>query len=121
MALDEMLTQPTQNTQGVMDPRRMGRNNSGLAPADVSDVMCILHPSTPAAFQLVLETARRAPQHILQDVYAYRHQHAASPSMLEEEETFILEGNGPNQALDLALRFSSPIRRPALGFVVGRK
>ncbi|KAK4506738.1 hypothetical protein PRZ48_000471 [Zasmidium cellare] len=121
MELDDLLTQPTQGTQTTMDPRRMGRNNSGLAPSDVSDVMCILHPSTPAAFDLVIETARRSPQHILQDVYAHRIHHAATPSMLEEEETFILEGgNGSNQALDLALRFSSPLRSPALGFVVGR-
>ncbi|KAF2169855.1 hypothetical protein M409DRAFT_64846 [Zasmidium cellare ATCC 36951] len=120
MELEDLLTQPTQGTQSTMDPRRMGRNNSGLAPSDVSDVMCILHPSTPAAFQLVIETARRSPQHILQDVYGYRNQHAASPSMLEEEETFILEGNSTNQALDLALRFSSRLHRPALGFVVGR-
>lgn len=112
--------QLTQCTQGVVDPRRMGMNNSGLSAEDVADVMCILHPSTIAAFKLVAETARRAPEHILQNARLGRHDSELEVSMAEEQETFILNGDGSNQALDLALRFSTQTIQPALGFVFGR-
>lgn len=110
----------TQCTQGVVDPRRMGRNNSGLSAEDVADVMCILHPTTIAAFKLVTETAQRAPEHILQNANLGRRDVDFTPSMAEEQETFILNDNATNQALDLALRFSTKTIQPALGFVFGR-
>uniref|UniRef100_A0A2D3UTK2 non-specific serine/threonine protein kinase n=1 Tax=Ramularia collo-cygni TaxID=112498 RepID=A0A2D3UTK2_9PEZI len=110
----------TQCTQGVVDPRRMGRNNSGLSAEDVADVMCILHPTTIAAFKLVAETAARAPEHILQNANLGRHDSDVTPSMVEEQETFVLNDNASNQALDLALRFSTRTIQPALGFVFGR-
>lgn len=92
----------------------MGRNNSGLSAEDVADVMCILHPTTIAAFKLVTETAQRAPEHILQNASL------GTPSMAEEQETFVLNDSSSNQALDLALRFSTRTIQPALGFVFGR-
>ena len=54
-------------TQPVLDPRRLGRNNSGLSESDLSDVLVILHPTTSAAFKIVEAVARVAPQHILQN------------------------------------------------------
>lgn len=98
----------------------MGRNNSGLSAEDVADVMCILHPTTMAAFKLVAETAVRAPQHILQNANLGRHDSDVTPSMAEEQETFVLNDKASNQALDLALRFSTKTIQPALGFVCGR-
>ncbi|KAI9825298.1 MAG: hypothetical protein M1832_001332 [Thelocarpon impressellum] len=61
----EMDSQPA--TQPVLDPRRLGRNNSGLSQADLSDVLVILHPTTASALQLVEELAKTSPQHILQN------------------------------------------------------
>ena len=101
MELDEA----TQCTQGVMDPRRVGRNNSGLSYADISDVLCILHPCSPAAFEVVARTADRAPQHVLQNTDFDDFEDGVNSADLEEHETFILEDNQPREALDLALRF----------------
>ncbi|SMR42735.1 unnamed protein product [Zymoseptoria tritici ST99CH_1E4] len=110
-----------QCTQEVVDPRRMGRNNSGLSGEDVADVMCILHPSSTAAIKLVAETARRAPQHILQNASLPKYDSDLSLSMVEEQDTFILKHEGENkQCLDLALRFSSRTIQPQHGFVFGR-
>lgn len=114
------LTQLTQGTQGVVDPRRYGRNNSGLSDEDCSDVMVILHPSSPAAYRLVSETADRAPQHVLQNYQPSEAERAPSPGPFEEQETFILQQNRPSQPLDLAFRFSTRSNRPHLGFMLGR-
>ena len=98
----------------------MGRNNSGLSEADVSDVMCILHPCSPAAFHIVATTAERAPQNVLQNDGIGHYDDELTQSMLEEQETFILNSDGLNSAMDLALRFTAPIINPTLGFVFGR-
>ncbi|KAK5117571.1 hypothetical protein LTR62_004993 [Meristemomyces frigidus] len=112
--------EPTQCTQGAMDPRRLGRNNSGLSEADVADVMCILHPCSPAAFLIVAKTAERSPQHVLQNDGFAQYDDALTQSMLEEQETFILHTEGSNQVMDLALRFSTHVLNPTWGFVFGR-
>ena len=119
--MDEDATQCTQNTQGVVDPRRMGRNNSGLSEADIADVMCILHPCSPAAFKIVASTADRTPQNVLQNDGLHRFEDDLTPSELEEQETFILPTNtSAHQVKDLALRFSGQVKSPQVGFVFGR-
>ena len=114
------LTQATQNTQGVLDPRRLGRNNSGMTEADISDVICVLHPCSPAAFKIVAETARFSPHNVLQNDEIEDYGDGLTLSALEEKETFILDENAPNQAMDLALRFSAHVKHTHLGFVFGR-
>jgi serine/threonine protein kinase len=116
--MEEAATQ--QNTQGRMDPRRMGRNNSGLTDADISDVMCILHPCSPAAFKVVALTAELAPQNVLQNDGFRDYDDGLTRSGLEEQETFILNTSGPNRAIDLALRFSAETADPTRGFIFGR-
>ncbi|KAF1821160.1 Pkinase-domain-containing protein [Dissoconium aciculare CBS 342.82] len=103
--MEETATQEL--TQQVLDPRRVGLNNSGLAAEDISDVMCILHPCTPASFMLVKETARRSPQHVLVESDAGKMDYQTSPDM-------------GKTAMDLALRFSSVTIQPSVGFVFGR-
>ncbi|KAE8386286.1 kinase-like domain-containing protein [Aspergillus alliaceus] len=87
-----------ESTQPCTDPRRMGYNNSGLHEQDVSDIICILHPSSPAAHHAVTASADFAPQHILQRDIVY-------------------EGSA---ALDLALRLSSKVQDLSAGFCFGR-
>lgn len=118
--MEEEATQRTQNTQGMLDPRRMGRNNSGLNQADIPDVMCILHPCSPAAFKVVALTADRTPQNVLQNNGFHNFDDNLTPSELEEQETFIISNETSNQAMDLALRFSAPMKNPAAGLVFGR-
>lgn len=119
MAAIEKCT-PTQPTQGTFDPRRAGSANSGFAGSDLADVLCILHPCSPAAFKIVESTAATHPQHVLQDVSGSHFNDGLSQAELEEEETFILHGEDTPQTLDLALRFSSRRVNSAMGFVFGR-
>ena len=116
----EELTQLTQNTQGVVDPRRLGRNNSGLREADISDVLCILHPCSPAAFKVVASTAERAPHNVLQNNGSHDFDDGLTQAALEEQETFILSNDTSNQAMDLALRFSARPKNFRFGFLFGR-
>ncbi|KAH8429690.1 serine/threonine-protein kinase [Aspergillus melleus] len=90
-----------ESTQPCTDPRRMGYNNSGLHEQDLSDTICILHPSSPAAHQAVAATADICPQHILQK------------DDLEYETVDIA-------TFDIALRLSSNVRDLTQGFVFGR-
>ncbi|KAL3433080.1 kinase-like domain-containing protein [Aspergillus tetrazonus] len=90
-----------ESTQPYTDPRRGGLNASGLLEEDLSDVICILHPSSPQALEAVAATARVAPWHILQrDDLEYE-----VPS---------------TAALDIALRLSSNVMDPSRGFCFGR-
>ncbi|KAF2207511.1 hypothetical protein CERZMDRAFT_51064 [Cercospora zeae-maydis SCOH1-5] len=116
---DGQSIQSTQLTQETLDPRRLGLNHSGLHAEDVADVICILHPSTPAAYKLTQEYSRKKPQFCLQ----YRDLPAEAPD-LEEEVTFILDeeeaarqGQAP---LDLAFRFSNTTKQRHVGLTFGR-
>lgn len=94
--------EPTQeSTQPYSDPRRLGSHNSGLDEQDVSDIICILHPNSPAAHEAVAATAHIAPQHILQrDDLEY--------------------DNSDTAARDIALRLSSSVKNLGAGFCFGR-
>ncbi|KAM3419255.1 hypothetical protein BST61_g5193 [Cercospora zeina] len=116
---DGQSIQSTQLTQETLDPRRLGLNHSGLHAEDVADVICILHPSTPAAYKLTQEYSRKKPQFCLQ----YRDLPADAPN-LEEEVTFILDeeeaarqGQAP---LDLVFRFSNTTKQRHVGLTFGR-
>lgn len=95
-------TQPS--TQPYTDPRREGLNNSGLNDQDVSDILCILHPSSPHAYAAVAATAKRNSQHILQ----------------KDELEYDSLGPASTQSSDIALRMSSTVKDPLLGFSFGR-
>ncbi|KAL1620504.1 Protein kinase protein rad53 [Neofusicoccum ribis] len=116
--MDDEPTQPS--TQQVIDPRRLGRSESGLDEADISDILCILTPTSPAAFQIVKNTAERAPQHVLRSQPANGFLPNSQPfsQSLEEAETFVLDRTG--DAHDLALRFSSPTKQLWRQFCFGR-
>jgi hypothetical protein len=119
--MDDDGTQPL--TQRVMDPRRMGRNNSGLNEDDVADVLAILHPASASAIKIVEETARNRPEHVL--LNSFQDSFSDDDANIEEQETIIIDkhrnlrpqGHTGN---DLVLRMSSRLRTPSLGFVFGR-
>ncbi|KAH9878981.1 hypothetical protein J1614_002416 [Plenodomus biglobosus] len=117
-------TQPL--TQQVLDPRRLGRNNSGLNDGDIADVLLILHPATPTAIRIVEQAAHQRPEHVL-----FRNSLESMGSSLtdiEEQETIIVDAHGnrvghnPRAGADLALRMSSArqLRFRDLGFIFGR-
>ena len=114
---DEQSTQCTQMTQEYVDPRRLGLSASGIHAEDVADVICILHPTTPAAYQLTKEYSRAKPQFCLQ----YRDLPDEDPV---EEMTFIADDDEAarrgQRPLDLTFRFSSRPKQEQLGLTFGR-
>lgn len=116
--MDDEATQ--QSTQNQFDPRRLGHNGSGLRDSDISDVICILHPASPAAFRIVNHTAKSNAQHILQNHTAGIIGAGNGFDVVNESETILLESFHDNRPLDLALRFSSSVFDPAVGFCFGR-
>ena len=108
-------------TQQVVDPRRLGKSNSGLREEDISDVICILSPCSPAAFQIIRRTAQERPQHVLQNTgLIHQPDNDGNDIDIEEEETFIVNSADPSQAQELAFRFSSQTVDPVMGFCFGR-
>ena len=104
-------TQPS--TQPYNDPRRLGRNNSGMSDHDVVDVICILHPMNALALEVVKNMTRSNPQHILQNDDLIN---GFDPDDLQMN----LMMQSPSFERDLALRMSSTLKNPAAGFTFGR-
>ncbi|KAI9740598.1 MAG: hypothetical protein M1834_005179 [Cirrosporium novae-zelandiae] len=100
--MEDEATQPS--TQPFIDPRRLGRHHSGLTEDDTVDVICILHPASPAALKAVAGAARHSPQHILQN----------------EELQLEVEGHDDGATRDIALRISAKVKDPSQGFCFGR-
>lgn len=113
--MDDESTQPA--TQQVLDPRRMGRNNSGLTDGDIADVLCILHPASSGAIRVVDDTARNRPAYVLsRDPF----QSFDGDTDINEQQTIRIEKGAFELSHDLALRMSAPLLRPSVGFVFGR-
>lgn len=102
-------SQPTQLTQPVEDPRRFGRNLSNVSEGDAVDVICLLHPTSTAAFDAVKANLVHGRQHILQN---------------EDLEGFtaddIIFAPQYKSQRDIALRISSQVKNPRDGFRFGR-
>ncbi|EXJ78024.1 CAMK protein kinase [Capronia epimyces CBS 606.96] len=104
------LSQPTQPaTQPVDDPRKSGRNLSTVSEADATDVICLLHPTSPAAFEAVKVNLLHGRAHILQN---------EDLDGISEDD--LLFGPEFNQPRDIALRISSRVKDPKDGFRFGR-
>jgi hypothetical protein len=117
--MDDEATQPS--TQQVIDPRRLGRNNSGLNESDLSDVICILHPASLAAYRVVKDAAAISPEHVLQNEGLSTFDNYESNLDLAEQETIIIDGERKTTAgNDLALRMSSATKTAYGGFFFGR-
>ena len=133
--MDDQSTQ--QATQPFLDPRRQGGSKSMLSEQDEADVLCILLPSSRPAFKSVDLIAETAPQHILQnhiidDVseaeYLLTHEPTTSSLQDSDEEDAQIATSAQNNgkpsssrpARDIALRMSSKVHNPYLGFVFGR-
>ena len=125
-------------TQPFTQPRR-GHNS--ISDDDAADVLCILHPSSPAAHRAVELVLRQCPQHILQNEgleylleYDTDDQGAAGStrpdvgpqeSQGQDVETQLPDKKGPipkpdSSTKDIALRLSSKVHNPLLGFTFGR-
>lgn len=99
-----------QSTQPHTDPRRNGATNSGLSEQEEADIFCILHPGSIAAHNAVLATMKHAPENILQN----------EDLLTEPFDEHDLASTSTATSRDIALRFSSKVKDPTMGFVFGR-
>ena len=133
--MEETATQPATQPQD----RPSGLKFS-ISEQDQTDVICILHPTSMAAYRAVELVVRQCPQHILQnegleDLLDYdndelepagstRPDLGSQESQDNEESTekSTDEAGIPSNysAKDIALRISSRLINPCLGFTFGR-
>ncbi|KAL9580837.1 MAG: hypothetical protein Q9203_006143 [Teloschistes exilis] len=122
-------------TQQVAVPPVKPRGRLGdLSDNDRADILCILSPNSPLAYQALQLIAETTPQHILQRHSASKNTTIpinGSPQEVPRSDKagyvdreMAVEDNtspGANQpALDIALRLSSKIQNPNQGFAFGR-
>ncbi|ROV99976.1 hypothetical protein VMCG_06278 [Cytospora schulzeri] len=107
------LEDPTQQaTQNVLDPRRLGKQNSGFSDDDIADIICLLLPHSDGARAELRDMALRTHNHIV-DTEA-----AGNPN--------IRVADGSNLELHLfgehaiVLRLSAQVKDPLHGFIFGR-
>ena len=132
--MDDELTQPS--TQPFFDPRREGRSDE-LTPEDASDILITLHPTTHSAIEAARACARETPQHVLQNTGVPGATHefhdgldAEAPITdprddmcdvdIDETQPLPVAPISHEASVDLALRFSSKVRDPSMGWVFGR-
>ncbi|KAK5990574.1 Serine/threonine-protein kinase RAD53 [Cladobotryum mycophilum] len=111
--------EPTQATQNILDPRRVGKQNSGFSDEDVSDIICVLYPHSDSARQEVQRLAQEDSPHIIGKDEA----DGVEPDYELEDHASRFESN-PNAHAHgnyaIILRLSSQVKNPATGFAFGR-
>ncbi|KAK0656096.1 hypothetical protein B0T16DRAFT_441131 [Cercophora newfieldiana] len=110
-------SQPTQATQNVLDPRRVGQQNSGFSDEDISDIICILVPYSDAARQELKRIAEENSHHMVTrddvdkiDMDYESEDNAANFTLVQQDV-------GEHH---IALRFSARVKDPLTGFTFGR-
>lgn len=104
-------------TQNVVDPRRLGQQNSGFSDEDITDIICLLVPYSECARAEVARIAAESSQHML-----------GRDDTGELDVDFSLEDDARNFGLvqqetgehHIALRFSANVKNPVQGFTFGR-
>ncbi|KAG6211182.1 hypothetical protein E4U50_002403 [Claviceps purpurea] len=110
-------TQPTQATQNVLDPRRIGKQNSGFSDEDISDIICVLYPQSEAARQEIYRLAKEGSPHVIGKHLA----DGVEPDYNVEDHASRFESHPiAHGNYAIILRLSSPLKNPAAGFTFGR-
>ena len=104
-------------TQAVLDPRRVGKQNSGFSDEDVSDIICLLVPYSDPARQLVLQMAHDDSPHIISSEAAAG---IVEPNYKLEDEASRFNLAPADGQHAIALRLSSQTKNPLMGFTFGR-
>ncbi|KAK1826150.1 hypothetical protein QBC39DRAFT_269694 [Podospora conica] len=110
-------SQPTQATQTVVDPRRLGQQNSGFSDEDVSDIICILLPYSESAREELKRIATENSQHMVARENADRLD--LDYELEDDPENFNLLQQDVGEH-HVALRFSAQVKNPLQGFTFGR-
>ncbi|KAK4162056.1 Serine/threonine-protein kinase RAD53 [Cladorrhinum sp. PSN259] len=106
----------TQATQNVVDPRRLGQQNSGFSDEEISDIICVLVPYSDAAVREVRRIARENSQ------YAVGRDDADKLNLNldgDNGRTFTLHRRNTGEH-HLALKFSHEVKNTLNGFTFGR-
>jgi len=103
-------------TQRALDPRRIGKQNSGFSDEDISDIICLLYPYSSSARREVLRIARSDPAHIVGTEDAA----VIEPDYEQEDsaDRFQVPANTGDYAI--ILRLSALAKNPLQGFQFGR-
>ncbi|KAL8689273.1 MAG: hypothetical protein Q9224_004676, partial [Gallowayella concinna] len=106
--------------QATLPPTNPRAKKITLSDFDRTDILCILTPTTPAAYQALELVAATAEHHILQ--YYKKHPTSESTTSTDQmvEDSKVTAKPRTKPSLDIALRMSSMIISPAFGFVFGR-
>jgi serine/threonine protein kinase len=97
-------------TQDVLDPRRLGKQNSGFTDEEIADIVCLLIPTS--------DTARRETRRIaLESSNALIECHDESA---EDDQALELLLRHSGQQDAIILRLSADFKNPAQGFTFGR-
>lgn len=99
-------------TQNVLDPRRLGKQNSGFSDDDIADIICLLLPYSDGARAELREMAMRTSQHMVDA------DEAGHPDLQALEGISHMPQLVGSHAI--VLRLSAQIKDPLLGFAFGR-
>ncbi|KAF4446519.1 serine/threonine protein kinase [Fusarium austroafricanum] len=108
---------PLEATQNVLDPRRVGKQNSGFSDEDISDILCVLYPhSDSARIELERLVSENSPHIIGRD-----EADGVEPDYaLEDQPGRFLANPAGSGSHAIILRLSSQLKNPGAGFVFGR-
>ncbi|KAH8884000.1 Pkinase-domain-containing protein [Thozetella sp. PMI_491] len=111
-------SQPTQPaTQNVVDPRRLGKQNSGFSDEDVADIICLLIPFSDSARAELARIALQTSAHLA------RHDDAARVDLdldfEDDAQHFQLMSHDAGEHA-IVLRLSAKVKNPRQGFTFGR-
>ncbi|KAF6810708.1 hypothetical protein CSOJ01_06152 [Colletotrichum sojae] len=110
-------SQPTQATQNVIDPRRVGKQNTGFSDDDISDIICLLYPHSESARR---EVSRIAKEQKSPHVIGTDEADDVEPDYEVEDRADQFELAPPNGHHALILRLSAETKDPLNGFLFGR-
>lgn len=103
---------PLLATQNVLDPRRLGKQNSGFSDDDIADIICLLRPYSEGARAEMRDMALRTSMHMVEA------DEAVHPDLQAVDGSGYLPHLVGEHAI--VLRLSAQVKDPLQGFTFGR-
>lgn len=105
-------------TQNALDPRRIGKQNSGFSDDDISDIICLLYPNTDSASREVQRLAA-SPKYSSLLTGRYNADAIESDLYLEDDAQAFGKTRGLGDHA-VVLKLSYPVKNAHTGFAFGR-
>jgi hypothetical protein len=105
-------------TQNALDPRRLGKQNSGFSDEDIADIVCLLYPNSENASRELERIAAESPgsPHITGRYAA----DAINTDLYKEDDAREFGRTRRIGDHAIVLKLSSQVKSPNLGFTFGR-